>query len=135
VNRLTVIGRIVREIELREVGDGKIVMNNAVAIPRTFKTNKGPDADFVDIVAWGKRAEVIEEYCDKGDLVGLDGRLQSRTYVDNNQQTVYVVEMIVESVHFLQQRGNQRKGNQQNNRQGQKNIQTANGPQQIEPNR
>ena len=135
MNRLTVIGRIVREIELREVGDGRIVMNNALAIPRTFKTNKGPDADFVDIVAWGKRAELIEEYCNKGELIGLDGRIQSRTYVDNNQQTVYVVEMVVESVHFLQQRSNNYKSKQSSSQQEHQNIQTANGPQQIEVNK
>lgn len=102
MNRLTVIGRIVRDTELRAVGDGRIVMNNTIAIPRTFKTDKGQDADFINFVAWGRRAELIEEYCNKGDLVGFDGRIQSRSYENDQNQTVYTVEMVVESVHFLQ---------------------------------
>lgn len=102
LNRLTVTGRLVREIELREVGDERIVLNNAIAVPRSYKTENGQDADFINIVAWGKRAELIEEYCNKGDLIGLDGRIQSRSYQNNEEQTVYTVEMLVDSVHFLQ---------------------------------
>ena len=102
MNRLTVTGRIVREIELNEVGDGKKVLNNSLAIPRTYKTENGQETDFINFVAWGARAELIERYCQKGHLVGLDGRIQSRSYRNDQQQTVYVVEMVVESVHFLQ---------------------------------
>ena len=102
MNRLTVTGRLVRENELREVGDGRIVLNNAIAIPRSYKSENGQDTDFLNIVAWGKRAELIEEYCNKGDLIGLDGRIQSRSYQNNEEQTVYTVEMLVDSVHFLQ---------------------------------
>lgn len=104
MNRLSIIGRIVRDTKLREVGDGRIVLNNSIAVPRTFKTENGQDTDFINFVAWGKRAELIEEYCNKGDLVGLDGKFQSRTYVNDQKQTIYIVEMVVESVHFLQQR-------------------------------
>ncbi len=102
LNRLTVTGRLVRENELKEVGDGRIVLNNSIAIPRNYKSENGQDTDFVNIVAWGKRAELIEEYCDKGDLVGLDGRIQSRSYQNNEEQTIYTTEMVVDSVHFLQ---------------------------------
>ncbi len=102
MNRLTVTGRLVRENELKEIGDGQIVLNNAIAVPRIYKTENGQNADFINIVAWGKRAELIEEYCDKGDLVGLDGRIQSRSYQNSEEQTIYTVEMVVDSVHFLQ---------------------------------
>lgn len=102
LNRLTVAGRLVRDNELKEVGDSQIVLNNAIAIQRSYKSEKGQDADFINIVAWGKRAELIEEYCDKGDLVGLDGRIQSRSYQNSDDQMVYTVEMLVDSVHFLQ---------------------------------
>lgn len=102
MNRLTLTGRLVRENELREVGDGRIVLNNSIAVPRNYKTEKGQDTDFINIVAWGKRAELIEEYCDKGDLVGLDGRLQSRSYQNQEDQVIYTVEMLVDRVHFLQ---------------------------------
>lgn len=102
LNRLTVTGRLVRENELREVGDSRIVLNNSIAIPRTYKSENGQDTDFVNIVAWGKRAELIEEYCDKGDLIGLDGRVQSRSYQNSEDQMIYTVEMLIDSVHFLQ---------------------------------
>lgn len=128
MNRLTVIGRIVRDIELKELNEGRIVTNNTIAVPRTFKTDNGQDTDFINFVAWGKRAELIEQYCNKGDLVGFDGRMQSRSYTDDNQKTNYVVEMLVESITFLQPRRN----NQSNNNQQQtQNIQTANGEQQV----
>lgn len=104
MNRLTVIGRMVRDTKLKEIGDGRLVLNNAVAVPRIFKTENGQDTDFINIVAWGKRAELIEEYCNKGDLIGLDGRFQSRHYENEQNQKVYTVELVVESVHFLQQK-------------------------------
>lgn len=104
MNRITVIGRIVRDTELRVVGEGRFVMNNTIAIPRAFKSENGQDTDFLNFVAWGKRAELIEEFCNKGDLIGLDGRIQSRTYQKDSEQKVYIVEMNVESVYFLQNR-------------------------------
>lgn len=106
MNRITVIGRIVRDTELRAVGsrEGTFVMNNTIAIPRAFKSESGQDTDFLNFVAWGKRAELIEEFCNKGDLIGLDGRIQSRTYQKESEQKVYIVEMNVESVYFLQGR-------------------------------
>lgn len=102
MNRLTVTGRLVRESILKEVGEERIVLNNAIAIPRNYKSEDGVDADFINIVAWGKKAELIEEYCDKGDLIGLDGHIQSRSYQNSEDQTVYTIEMIVDRVHFLQ---------------------------------
>lgn len=132
MNRLTVIGRIVREIDLRAVGDGRIVLNNAIAIPRTFKTDGGQETDFINFVAWGKRAELLEEYCNKGDLVGLDGRIQSRNYQNDKKETVYVIEMVVESIHFLQPRRSQR-NNEQNQQQDGQQVQTANGRKEIRP--
>jgi single-strand DNA-binding protein len=128
MNRLTVIGRLVREIELKNVGDGRIVTNNTIAVSRTFKTDGKQDTDFINFVAWGKRAELLEEYCNKGDLVGLDGRLQSRTYVDDNQKTKYVVEMLVETIHFLQPKRNRNNNQQQTSQE----IQTANGTKEVQ---
>lgn len=128
MNRLNVIGRIVRDIELKNVGDGRIVTNNTIAAARTFKTEGKQDTDFINFVAWGKRAELLEEYCNKGDLVGLDGKIQSRTYVNDAQETKYVVEMLVETIHFLQPRRTQENSNQQNSQQ----IQTANGTKEVQ---
>ena len=118
MNRLTVVGRLVRDTEMKQVGDGQFVLNNTLAIARPFKTESGQDTDFLNFVAWGKRAELIEMYCSKGELVGLDGRIQSRTYENDKQQTVYITEMLVENVYFLQPR--RKKSQRQSNESTQK---------------
>lgn len=130
MNRVNVVGRIVREVTLKDVGNGKVVMNNTIAIPKMVKKDGGPEADFINFVAWGKRAELIEEYCSKGDLIGLDGKIQSRRYLNEKESTVYVVELLVESVHFLQTKRSKNKGNNEENTQS---IQTANGEQNLQP--
>lgn len=118
MNRLTVVGRLVRDTEMKQVGDSQFVLNNTLAIARPFKTESGQDTDFLNFVAWGKRAELIEMYCSKGELVGLDGRIQSRTYENDKQQTVYITEMLVENVYFLQPR--RKKSQRQSNESTQK---------------
>lgn len=102
MNRLALVGRIVREVELKEVGDERVVLNNSIAVQRSYRTENGLEADFIPFVVWGKRAELIEEYCKKGDLIGLGGRIQSRSYQNSDDQAVYVIEMVVEDVQFLQ---------------------------------
>ena len=128
MNRVNVVGRIVREVLLKDVGNGKVVMNNTIAIPKMVKKEGGPDADFLNFVVWGKRAELIEQYCNKGDLIGLDGKIQSRRYMNELENTVYVVEMLVESVHFLQTKRNNQTLNNERDKQY---IQTANGEQRL----
>ena len=102
MNRLTVTGRLVRENILKEIGDDRIVLNNAIAIPRFYKSEGAQETDFINFVAWGKKAELIEEYCQKGDLIGLDGSIHSGSYQNSDNQTIYTVEMLVDRVHFLQ---------------------------------
>ncbi|MFC6464241.1 single-stranded DNA-binding protein [Marinilactibacillus sp. GCM10026970] len=102
MNQVSFVGRIVRDIELRDVGEGKIVMNNVIAVQRHYKSEGNTEADFIPVVAWGKRAELIEEYCNKGDLIGLNGKMQSRSYQNSDKETVYVVELLVNDVQFLQ---------------------------------
>jgi single-strand DNA-binding protein len=102
MNRLTLVGRITRDIELRDIGQGRVVLNNTIAVKRHYRAENSPEADFIPFIAWGKRAELIEEYCQKGDLIGIDGRIQSRRYQNSEDETVYVVEMLVDDVEFLQ---------------------------------
>lgn len=102
MNRLTLVGRITREIELRDVGEGHIVLNNTLAVPKNYRRENSQEADFIPFVVWGKQAELIEEHCQKGDLIGLDGKLQSRRYQNKDGETVFVVEMLTEEFRFLQ---------------------------------
>lgn len=101
MNQVHVIGRLVREIEVKELGEGRMVMNNTIAIPMIYKKENGHDTDFIPIVAWNKTASLLQQYCKKGDLIGVTGKLQSRSYLNKENETVYVVEIVVSSIDFL----------------------------------
>ncbi|APZ49402.1 hypothetical protein BW721_06750 [Jeotgalibaca sp. PTS2502] len=102
MNQLSLIGRIVRPIELQEVGAGRFVANNTLAVQRLKKKEDGQSqADFIPIVVWDKLAHLLKQYCSKGSLIGVNGRLASRSYTNGNNQKVYVVELIVDDLHFI----------------------------------
>lgn len=101
LNRVTLVGRLTKEVELRRTGNGKAVASFTLAVNRNFKTGDGQEADFLSVVTWGKVAENTANYCGKGSLVSVDGRLQSRTYENNQGQKVFVTEVVADSVQFL----------------------------------
>lgn len=100
MNRLILVGRIVRDIELKVVGtNDDVVLNNVIAVPRHLG---GEDqTDFIPFVAWNQRAELIESYCHKGDMIALDGRVQIRRYKNAEGNTCHITEMIVEHIQLL----------------------------------
>ncbi|MER2175596.1 MAG: single-stranded DNA-binding protein [Carnobacterium sp.] len=102
MNQIGLVGRLVREVELKEVGDDKVVTNNTLAVARRGKKENSPPTDFIPIVAWGQVAKLIHHYCEKGHMVGLTGRIQSRSYINKEEETIFMVEMVVDEVHFLQ---------------------------------
>lgn len=104
MNQMALVGRLVKEVELKEIGEGKRVTNNTLAVKRRFKNEQGQQTDFIPVVAWGPVAKLMDTYCEKGHLVGLAGRIQSRSYVNKEEETVFLVEMIVDEIHFLQGR-------------------------------
>ncbi len=102
MNTIGLVGRLVREIELKDVGEDKVVINNTLAVAKRVRKENGPQADFIPIVAWGQIAKLMQLYCEKGHMVGLTGRIQSRSYINKEEDTIFIVEMLVEEVHFLQ---------------------------------
>lgn len=101
LNQTVIVGRIVKDPELRETDSGKKVTNITLAVPRSFKNMNGEyETDFIPCVLWKGVAESTTQYCKKGDLVGIKGRIQSRSY-DNEEDKKYVVELIAEKVTFL----------------------------------
>lgn len=102
MNRTLLIGRIVRDVQLKQFENDSVVMNNVLAINRIYKHENQPSADFIPFVVWGKRAALIEKYCEKGDLIALEGRLQSRSYEDKSGEVRYVIELVVDHCQFLQ---------------------------------
>ena len=105
INRVVLVGRMTRDPELRRTPQGDAVTSFTLAVNRNFTSRDGQQqADFINCVVWRKPAENVERYCSKGSLVGVEGRIQTRSYDNSQGQKVYVVEVICDSVQFLETR-------------------------------
>ena len=101
LNQVVIVGRLVKDPELKETENGKKMTHITLAVPRSYKNSDGEyDTDFVDCTLWTGVAESTTEYCKKGDLLGVKGRLQTSTY-EKNEQKKYVTSVIAEKVTFL----------------------------------
>ena len=101
LNQTVIVGRIVQEPELRQTDTGNKVTNITLAVPRSFKNINGEyDTDFIPCTLWKGVAENTVEFCKKGDLVGVKGRLQTRN-VEFEDSKRNVMEVIAEKVTFL----------------------------------
>lgn len=101
LNQAVLVGRIVKDPELRETDKGKVT-NITLAVPRSFKNMNGEyDTDFISCVLWKGIAESTTEYCKKGDLVGIKGRIQTRNVELEDETHKQFVEVIAEKVTFL----------------------------------
>jgi single-strand DNA-binding protein len=101
LNQIVLVGRLTRNITVNESDSGIKVATIPLAIPRSFKNSDGTyDTDFVDCVAFDQIANNTSEYCEKGDIVGVKGRIQTRI-VDKEGQKENVMEIIAEKVTFL----------------------------------
>src|SRR5690625_1783146 len=106
MNRVVLVGRLTRDPDLRYTPNGVAVATFTVAVNRPFKNQQGEqEADFINCVAWRKQAENLANYMRKGSLVGVDGRVQTRSYDNQEGRRVYVTEILAESVYFLESRG------------------------------
>lgn len=129
INRTVLAGRLVRDPELRYTSNGVAVSNFTLACNRPFKNQDGEqEADFIQCVAWRKQAENIANYMKKGSLVGIDGRIQTRSYEGQDGKMVYVTEVLAESIQFLESRnssGNTNSSNQQSYQQNNQQYQQS----------
>lgn len=106
LNRVVLVGRLTRDPDLRYTSSGIAVANFTVAANRPFRNQQGEqEADFINCVVWRRAAENLANYMKKGSLIGVDGRLQSRSYQDKDGKMVYVTEVVAENVQFLESRG------------------------------
>lgn len=111
MNRTILVGRLTKDPELRYTPNGVAVCQFNLAVNRPFTNQKGEkEADFIQIVVWRTPAENAANYLTKGSLAGVDGRLQTRHYENNQGQRVYVTEVVADSVQFLDSRGSNQKG-------------------------
>lgn len=142
INRVVMTGRLTKDPDLRYTPNGVAVTTVTLAVDRRFKKpNSEREADFVSCVIWQKTAENFANFFHKGSLVGIEGRIQTRNYENQQGQRVYVTEVVVENFSFLEpmNRNNQQGGysNGQSQYQGrQQNLgyQQGQNNQQRQPN-
>ena len=113
INNTVLVGRVTKDIELKQTQANKSVTQFVLAVNRQFKNANGErEADFINIVAWGKTAELLAQYAHKGLQIGVVGRIQTRNYENQQGQRVHVTEVIAENFQMLESR-NQQQGQQQ----------------------
>lgn len=98
MNKVQLIGRITKDVELKKTPNGKSVTSFTLAVDRRTKDD---GTDFINCVGWSKIAELMDRYVHKGDRLGISGHLQCRSY-EKNGNTIYVTEVVVEDLEFLE---------------------------------
>ena len=102
LNQFVGVGRLVAEPSAKEMEDGKKVSNITIAVPRSYKNENGEyDTDFVDVVLWNGVAENTAEYCHKGDIIGVKGRIQTSTYETEDGEKRKSTQIVAEKITFL----------------------------------
>ena len=115
LNRAVLTGRLTRDPELRYTTSGTAVVSFTLAVDRQFRNQNGDrDADFINCVIWRKSAENFSNFTHKGSLVGIEGRIQTRNYENQQGNRVYVTEVVVDNFALLEPRqGGNNQGGQQ----------------------
>ena len=101
MNRVFLIGRLSRDPELRHTTSGMAVCQINVAVGRRTGAGKDPETDFINVVVWDKQAENVAKYLAKGRQVAVEGRIQTRSYDNNEGKKTYVTEVVASNVEFL----------------------------------
>lgn len=102
MNRVVLVGRLTRDPEVRTLATGNSVASFTLAINRNFKNKEGNvDADFINISVFGRQAENVGKYVFKGSQVGVEGRIQTRSYDAQDGTKRYVTEVIADNVEFM----------------------------------
>jgi single-strand DNA-binding protein len=103
INSVVLVGRLANDPELRYTPTGTPIANFRLAVDRGRKDESGESqTDWLNIVAFTKTAELVAQYLDKGALVGIEGRIQSRTWEGNDGKRNYQVEIVANNVRFLE---------------------------------
>ena len=125
INRVILVGRLTKDPEYRQTPSGVSVTTFTLAVNRSFTNSQGErEADFINVVVFRKQAENVSKYLSKGSLAGVDGRIQSRSYENNEGRRVFVTEVVADNVQFLEPKNS----NQQNNQSQQGQASANNNP-------
>lgn len=110
INSICLVGRLTKNVDLRYTPSNVAVATFTLAVNRTFKNENGErEADFINCVMWRQQAENLASWAKKGALIGITGRIQTRSYDNQQGQRVYVTEVVAEQFQLLESKG---QGNQ-----------------------
>lgn len=125
INNLTLVGRLTKDPDLKYTGNGTAVATFTLAVNRNFTNQSGErEADFINCVIWRKPAETLANYAKKGVLIGVTGRIQTRSYDNQQGQKVYVTEVVADNFQLLESKNSNSGQNKQGS--GDSNSQTNN---------
>jgi len=106
MNKVFLVGRLTRDPDLRYGASNNAVMRSSLAVDRQFTNQNGErEADFINIVAFGNRAETMKKYLTKGSQIAVSGRIQTGSYDDKDGKRVYTTDVVVEEFQFLDSKG------------------------------
>ena len=106
MNKVFLVGRLARDPELRYGANNNAVMRTAIAVDRAFANQNGErEADFINITAFGNRAETMKKYLTKGSQIAVSGRIQTGSYDDKDGKRVYTTDVIIDEFQFLDSKG------------------------------
>jgi len=108
INRVVLVGRLTKNPELRTTQSGANVCSYTLAVDRNIKSGStvNQDTDFINCVTWNRAAETLCQYMSKGSMIGIEGKIQTRSYDNQQGQKVYVTEVLTDSVQFLDSKRN-----------------------------
>lgn len=135
INRVVLVGRLVKDVELRYTQSGVATASFTLAVNRQFKSENGErEADFINCVMWRKNAENFANFTHKGSLVGIEGRIQTRNYENQQGTRVYVTEVVVDNFSLLEPKSaNDGRQSQPSNYGGQNNFNAPNNQPMNDP--
>lgn len=103
INNVVLVGRLTKDPDLKYTGNGTAVATFTLAVNRNFTNQSGErEADFINCVIWRKPAETLANYAKKGVLIGITGRIQTRSYDNQQGQRVYVTEVVADNFQLLE---------------------------------
>lgn len=120
INNVVITGRLTKDLDLKYTANGTAVASFTVAVNRKYSNQKGErEADFINCVIWREAAEHMANFTRKGSLVGVEGRIQTRSYDNQQGQRVYVTEVVADSFTLLEKKpdNQESKSNYQSNNQ------------------
>ncbi|HER0288866.1 TPA: single-stranded DNA-binding protein [Streptococcus pyogenes] len=118
INNIVLVGRMTKDAELRYTASQVAVATFTLAVNRRFKEQNGErEADFINCVIWRQSAENLANWAKKSALIGVTGRIQTRNYENQQEQRVYVTEVVAESFQMLESRNSQQQSGQDNSSQ------------------